>query len=147
MAGELAGNHSPEQLLSLVHDITEMCSGDSSSAATITGDAIFRKDCTDLVRRISLLTHLFEEIKELKKVVLLGSASITVTATTDSDSSDSGSWCSDLVLALNSAKRLLLVARNFRCNCSSVSFCRSNVFSRLRISWYILGFYFAKRCV
>lgn len=102
-AGDLAGDRTPE-LLRLIHDITGIC--------TVSSDASFRKDCTDLVRRISLLTHLFDEVKDLS-----------------SDSSCSGagsasavaSWSSDLVVALHSAKRLLSVARNFRSNCSSVS--------------------------
>lgn len=100
------------ELLGLVHDIAGMCggaSGSSSSGTAIAADAIFKKDCIDLVRRISLLSHLFEEIIDL----------------VDASTSSSGfatSWSSDLVLALHSAKRLLSVARKFRSNCTSVSF-------------------------
>lgn len=116
MAGEFAGDNTPE-LLCLVHDITGMCAGGDSFS--LTADVMFRKDCTDLVRRISLLTYLFEEIRELNKVNCSASSS----SGTVSDSEDS--WSSDLVVVLQSAKRLLSVAKNFSSNSSSVSF-RSN---------------------
>jgi len=119
MAGELAGDHTPE-LLCLVHDIAGMCV-DSSSAAPIAADAMFRKDCTDLVRRISLLTHLFEEIRELNSNNN-NSNNVVASASSSSSSSSAASWSSDLIFALQSARSLLSVARNFRSNCSSVSF-------------------------
>ncbi|CAL0312142.1 unnamed protein product [Lupinus luteus] len=131
MAGEVpAGNHSPEEILSLIHDIAGMCSGDSSTADAIAGDAMFRKDCTDLVRRISLLTYLFEEINELTKVVDSAATSSTTTDTGDSDS-----WSSDLVLALHSAKRLLSIARNFRSNCSSDGAAKAITFQFQSVTW------------
>jgi len=115
MAGEFAGDNTPE-LLCLIHDITGMCVGGGTDSSSITADAMFRKDCTDLVRRISLLTHLFEEIRELNKVNdSASSSSVTVSNSEDS-------WSSDLVLALQSAKRLLHEAKNFSSNSSSVSF-------------------------
>ncbi|OIV93291.1 hypothetical protein TanjilG_13118 [Lupinus angustifolius] len=117
MVGELsAGNHSSDDILSIIHDITGMCSANTPSAA----DAMFRKDCIDLVRRISLLTYLFEEVKELNKIVEFASTSST---TTD----DYDSWSSDMVLALHSAKRLLSIARNFRFNCSFVDLVRTQL--------------------
>lgn len=115
---ELAGDHTPE-LLCLVHDIAGMCSALSSSAGS--AGAMFRKDCTDLVRRISLLTHLFEEIKELKNNNDVGGSASSSSSYSSSSSSASSKWSSDLVLALHSARRLLSVARNFRSYCSSVS--------------------------
>ncbi|KAK7379904.1 hypothetical protein VNO78_34180 [Psophocarpus tetragonolobus] len=127
MAGELAGDHTPE-LLCLVHDIAGMCSAGSSSAAPVAADAMFRKDCTDLVRRISLLTHLFEEIKDLNHNVVLGSSS-------SSSSTSSNSWSSDLVLALHSARRLLSVARDFRSNCSSDGAAKAIVFQFQCVTW------------
>ncbi|KAK7362585.1 hypothetical protein VNO77_04702 [Canavalia gladiata] len=127
MAGELAGDHTPE-LLCLVHDISGMCAG-SSSGTAIAADAMFRKDCTDLVRRISLLTHLFEEIRELNKVVDSASSSSA------SASASASSWSSDLVLALHSARRLLSVARNFRSNCSSDGAAKTIVFQFQCVTW------------
>ncbi|XP_027346481.1 U-box domain-containing protein 11-like [Abrus precatorius] len=125
MAGELAGDHTPE-LLCLVHDIAGMCAG-SSSGTVIAADAMFRKDCTDLVRRISLLTHLFEEIKELNNV--------NESASSSSASASAASWSSDLVLALHSARRLLSVARNFRSNCSSDGAAKTIVFQFQCVTW------------
>ena len=124
MAGVVAGvaDLTPE-LLSLVHDISGMCggraaaSGGGSSGTATAGDgAMFKKDCTDLVRRISLLTHLFEEIRDLKVV----DASGELNASTSSTGSAS-SWASDMVLALQSARRLLSVAMKFRSDSFSVS--------------------------
>ncbi|KAK7252013.1 hypothetical protein RIF29_35683 [Crotalaria pallida] len=133
MAGELpAGNHhTPEELLSIIHDISGMCSGDSSPSAVNAADAMFKKDCTDLVRRISLLTYLFEEIKELNKVSESASASNTAAHS----HSDSDSWSSDLVIALHSARRLLSVARNFRSNCSSDGAAKTIVFQFQCVTW------------
>ena len=73
----------------------------------------FRKDCTDLVRKISLLTHLLEEIREFRAASA---------ATSDDVDVESLSWSSDLVVALGAAKRLLSLAGNFRSKSSSVSF-------------------------
>ncbi|KAM3693524.1 hypothetical protein ACB094_08G173100 [Castanea mollissima] len=74
----------------------------------------FRKDCTDLVRRISLLSHLIEEIGEFR--------SRSVDLDVEESESESESWLSDLVVALRAAKRLLSLAGNFRSKSSSVSF-------------------------
>jgi len=142
MAGELAGDHTPE-LLGLVHDIAGMCAG-SSSATPIAADALFRKDCTDLVRRISLLTYLFEEIRELHNNN--NGNNVVASASSSSSSSSAASWSSDLVVALHSARSLLSVARNFRSNCSSVSFLiYSNVnplgVSKLKLLRLILPFF------
>src|SRR4051812_15756929 len=120
VAGEFTGDNTPE-LLCLVHDITGMCAGGGGGggggdSSSVTADVMFRKDCTDLVRRISLLTYLFEEIRELNKVNCSGSSSSGAV----SDLEDS--WSSDLVVVLQSAKRLLSVAKNFSSNGSSVSF-------------------------
>ncbi|KAK9986324.1 hypothetical protein SO802_031275 [Lithocarpus litseifolius] len=71
----------------------------------------FRKDCTDLVRRISLLTHLLEEIREFRARPVDDAAS-AATATSD-DVDVESSWLSDLVGALRAAKRLLSLAGNF----------------------------------
>ncbi|XP_023879369.1 U-box domain-containing protein 11 [Quercus suber] len=76
----------------------------------------FRKDCTDLVRRISLLAHLLEEIREFRARPVDDAASA---ATSDDVDVESESWSSDLVVALRAAKRLLSLAGNFRSKSSS----------------------------
>ncbi|KAF9677413.1 hypothetical protein SADUNF_Sadunf08G0105100 [Salix dunnii] len=69
-------------------------------------DSVFRKDCTDLVRRVSLLTHFLEEINgQLGKLDALGSSS---------SSSKEMNWWSDLVAALQSANNLLSLAGPFQ---------------------------------
>ncbi|KAG5240463.1 U-box domain-containing protein [Salix suchowensis] len=69
-------------------------------------DSVFRKDCTDLVRRVSLLTHFLEEINgQLDKLDALGSSS---------SSSQEMNWWSDLVAALQSANNLLSLAGSFQ---------------------------------
>ncbi|XP_065856259.1 U-box domain-containing protein 11-like [Euphorbia lathyris] len=68
---------------------------------------LFKKDCTDLVRRISLLTHFFEEMRDSKAEPAPLDAS-------GSCSSSSGNWFSDLVDALQAANRLLQAAATFR---------------------------------
>ncbi|KAF7827691.1 U-box domain-containing protein 11 [Senna tora] len=130
MAGGVAGaGDRTAELLGLVHDIAGMCCGSSSSAA----DAMFKKDCVDLVRRISLLSHLFEEISDLKA---LDSTDLDASTSSSSASSASAtSWSSDLVLALHSAKRLLSVARNFRSNCTSDGAAKTIVFQFQCVTW------------
>ena len=96
-------------LLELVREVTA-----AGIAVGGTNDGVsFRKDCTDLVRKISLLTHLLEEIREFRAASA---------ATSDDVDVESLSWSSDLVVALGAAKRLLSLAGNFRSKSSSVSF-------------------------
>ncbi|KAI4357678.1 hypothetical protein L6164_001612 [Bauhinia variegata] len=135
MAGGVtgAGDRTPE-LLGLVHDIASMCSGPGApSTTTIASDAMFKKDCTDLVRRISLLTHLFEEIRDLK----LSDSGIQEmdASSSSSTTSTASSWFSELVLALQAAKRLLSVARTFRSNCSSDGAAKTIVFQFQCVTW------------
>ncbi|XP_025695117.1 U-box domain-containing protein 11 isoform X1 [Arachis hypogaea] len=153
MAGEVVGDRTLE-LLAIVHDIAGMCvgavgTGSSAAAAAptpplpaaIAGDGTFRKDCTDLVRRISLLTHLFEEIKELNKVADSASSSSSESggggaAASDGDGGGgAASWSFDVVVALQSAKRLLSVARNFRSNCSSDGAAKTIIFQFQSVTW------------
>ncbi|KAL0372699.1 UNVERIFIED_CONTAM: U-box domain-containing protein 11 [Sesamum calycinum] len=64
----------------------------------------FKKDCADLGRRVALLAHLLEEIRDSKKIqenVEVGS------------SSSFTSCFSDLTVALQAAKRLVSAANNF----------------------------------
>lgn len=71
------------------------------------GCAVFKKDCVDLVRRIALLKHLLEEIRDSGPLDVLPSES--------SSSTTSLFWWNDLVVALQAAKRLVAVA----CCCGS----------------------------
>ena len=80
----------------------------------------FRKDYTDLGRRISLLTHLLEEIRVFRARPV-DDAATTATATSD-DVDVELLWLSDLVGALRAAKRLLSLVGNFCSKSSSVSF-------------------------
>ncbi|XP_015882393.3 U-box domain-containing protein 11 [Ziziphus jujuba] len=109
MACEVAGDgedRSPE-LLKLVHDVV---------GVSIGGGA-FKKDGTDLVRRIALLSHLFEEIRDFKGTHLnfmpLDASTSSSPSSSSSSVSSKESWVTDLVVALQAAKRLLLVVANF----------------------------------
>ena len=100
-------------VLELVREVTA-----AGIAVGGTNDGVsFRKDCTDLVRKISLLTHLLEEIREFRAASAATSDDVDVDV-----ESLSLSWSSDLVVALGAAKRLLSLAGNFRSKSSSVSF-------------------------
>ncbi|KAK4763838.1 hypothetical protein SAY87_013276 [Trapa incisa] len=102
MAGYVAGDPTAE-LMELVHDIVRISSstGDSHKVSACGGGGdLFKKDCTDLVRKISLLTHLLEEIRD--------SISCSTSPYPPVDK-----WNSDLTAALQAAKRLLPVASNF----------------------------------
>ena len=70
---------------------------------------VFKKDCTDLTRRVSLLMHLIEEIKDSNQIDSAAS------------SSSENDWWSDLVVALEASKRLLSSAARFQARDSSVS--------------------------
>lgn len=96
-------------LLNLLFDIVGISAGNSRD------DFVFKKDCTDLVRRISLLTHFFEEMRDFK----VDSPPLDVSS---SCSSSSRYWYSDLLAALQAAKRLLLTASTFKSANNSVSF-------------------------
>ncbi|PON98188.1 Beta-catenin [Trema orientale] len=110
---ELAGDgadhrHSPVELLllKLVNDVVLVS----------VGGGVFKKDCTDLVRRIALLTHLFEEMRELKGELPpldASSSSASASASSSSSSSSRSSWASDLMVALQAAKCLLLLVAKF----------------------------------
>lgn len=81
-------------LLDLVHDISRIGGF---------GDAV-KKECNDLGRRISLLSHLFEEIRDIKG---LKKNSLSPS------SSDASSFLDNLTVQLKSARKLLLVALNY----------------------------------
>ncbi|CAI9296862.1 unnamed protein product [Lactuca saligna] len=86
-----------QSLLRLVRDVAR-CPGTGFS-----GD--FKKDCTDLSRRVALLSHLLEEIRDFKGDLRLLDESAS--------SSSSSSCLSDLTVALQAAKKLLVIAGNF----------------------------------
>ncbi|KAL9401751.1 hypothetical protein Peur_005600 [Populus x canadensis] len=91
-------------LLDLVRQICSV--GISVAGDKNKNDSVFRKDCMDLVRRVSLLTHFLEEINgQLGKLDALGSSS---------SSSKEMNWWSDLVAALQSAHNLLSLAGSFQ---------------------------------
>ncbi|GMH02042.1 hypothetical protein Nepgr_003881 [Nepenthes gracilis] len=66
---------------------------------------LFKKDCIDLGRRISLLSHLIDEIREFP-------GNLGPLEASASSSIPTSSCLSDLVFALQNAKRLLLFAGN-----------------------------------
>lgn len=72
---------------------------------------IFKKDCTDLGRRISLLSHLIEEIRDFK--LDDDSGPFDDDGSSSSSSSSSSSCFFDLFLSLQDARRLLLAAASF----------------------------------
>ncbi|CAA7052280.1 unnamed protein product [Microthlaspi erraticum] len=73
---------------------------------------VFKKDCADLARRVCLLTHLVEEIRDSPTPESDPSSSL-IPSEYDDD------WWSDLVVGLQSAKRLLVTATSFRARESS----------------------------
>ncbi|GMH20327.1 hypothetical protein Nepgr_022168 [Nepenthes gracilis] len=97
----MAGDGIKSQLHDLIKDVVRI-----SVSGGLKG--VFKKDCTDLGRRISLLSHLVDEMTEFRSDLgpLEASAS----------SSISSSCISDLLFALRNAKRLLSVAGNFDSN-------------------------------
>lgn len=93
------GENPVQTQLRLVHDVIRISSAGFSGS--------FKKDCTDLARRISLLAYLLEEIREIK-----GDFGV---------SSSSNSYLFDLSLSLQAAKKLLFAANNFDPKNSTVS--------------------------
>ncbi|KAK4785579.1 hypothetical protein SAY86_002268 [Trapa natans] len=121
MAGNVAGDPTAD-LLELVHDIVRISGSTSDSRKAVGGGDLFRKDCTDLVRKISLLTHLFEEIRDS-------------TGGSISRSPLEDKWCVDLAAALHAAKRLLSVAFNFDSAASSEGGGKKIAFQFQCVTW------------
>ncbi|KAM1797182.1 hypothetical protein ACFX11_037327 [Malus domestica] len=97
MPGAIAGGIDRTlKLLQLLNDVV----GASKFGDDVT--SMFKNDCTDLVRRIALLMHLFEEIRVFKDNEF-GPLDAS-TSSTNSDPTES--WVSDLVVALQGAKRI-----------------------------------------
>ncbi|OMO60576.1 Armadillo [Corchorus capsularis] len=114
MAGGLAssqqgGDASPAFLLRLILDVVSGNVGGSGNARV---NGMFKRDCTDLVRRIALFTHLLEEIRDFGPSDFdHGDAS-----SSSSSSASSSSWSADLAVALQAAKRLLSLAAAYNSN-------------------------------
>ncbi|GAB2296977.1 hypothetical protein Dimus_031081 [Dionaea muscipula] len=103
--GSNTGDAVVESLHDLIEDVVRI-----SVAGGFNG--LFKKDCTDLCRRISLLSHLVDEIKDFR-----GGVADSPQTHSSASSSSSSSPLSDLLSALQNAKRLLpLVAGNFDSN-------------------------------
>ncbi|XP_057765892.1 U-box domain-containing protein 11 [Salvia miltiorrhiza] len=104
MAGEetTVVNGAATLLLRLVRDVVRV------SAAGFSG--FFKRECTELGRRVSLLVHFLEEIRD----------SEIIQQNCEISSSFSTSGFADLSLALQVAKRLVVAANNFD-NSNSIS--------------------------
>ncbi|XP_023772498.1 U-box domain-containing protein 11 [Lactuca sativa] len=108
-----------QSLLRLVRDVAR-CSGTGFS-----GD--FKKDCTDLSRRVALLSHLLEEIRDFKGDLRLLDESAS--------SSSSSSCLSDLTVALQAAKKLLVIAGNFDQKISPEGLAKKIAFQFQCVTW------------
>ncbi|KAJ0237388.1 U-box domain-containing protein 11 [Hirschfeldia incana] len=104
---------SPASLLKLISEIAE----------TPLNAGVFKKDCTDLTRRVSLLSHLVEEIRESTPIDSAAS------------SSSENDWWSDLVVALQASKRLLSSAARFQARDSSDNAAKRISFQFQCITW------------
>ncbi|CAH8308443.1 unnamed protein product [Eruca vesicaria subsp. sativa] len=119
---------SPASLLLVIAEISEI---------TASAGALFKKDCADLARRVCLLTHLVEEIRdspaEKKKK----------TETEEEEECDGSSslvssecdWWSDLVVGLQAAKRLLSAATCFQARESSEGAAKRISFQFQCVTW------------
>ncbi|KAK1437665.1 hypothetical protein QVD17_03461 [Tagetes erecta] len=114
MADIVAAIHS---LLRLVRDVTRRSASGSA----------FKKDCTDLSRKIGLLSHLFEEIRDYQGDLRLFDFSA-------SSSSSSSSLC-DLTEALKAAKRLILLAGSFDHNTATDGTAQQIAFQFQCVTW------------
>ncbi|KAL8142042.1 hypothetical protein V2J09_015074 [Rumex salicifolius] len=99
------GTGEPEAILELINEIASL------SGAGGFRDP-FKKDCSDLTRRISLLSYLVEEIREFKGDL----GSLGSSPSSSFSSSSAPPFLSDLEFALQNAKRLLLIAATFNSN-------------------------------
>ncbi|KAK3040731.1 hypothetical protein RJ639_029253 [Escallonia herrerae] len=79
----------------------------------------FKKDCTDLTRRIALLSHLIDELRPMN----------------ESGSSNQGSCLNDLSVALHAAKGLLLAAGGLDPSISSDGAAKKILFQFQFVTW------------
>ncbi|XVE92056.1 hypothetical protein REPUB_Repub01dG0064400 [Reevesia pubescens] len=122
-----AGDASPSFLLRLVLDIVSS----NVAAGTAHANVVFKKDCTDLVRRIALFTHLLEEIRDFAGP----SDHDNDLPYASSSSSSASSWSADLAVALQVAKRLLSLAPAYHSNNSSDGAAKRISFQFQCVTW------------
>ncbi|KAJ4973728.1 hypothetical protein NE237_006902 [Protea cynaroides] len=94
MAGSREIGGYAQQLLNLAYDVGKIGGF---------GD-VYKRDCNDLCRRIGLLSHLFEEIRNSK---------VDTNVHSFTSPSSPSSCLRDLQAVLRAAKRILLVVRNY----------------------------------
>ncbi|XP_051144422.1 U-box domain-containing protein 11-like [Andrographis paniculata] len=99
--GETTALAAAPALLRLIRDIGRV------SGAGFAG--VYKKDCADLARRVSLLAHLIEEIRDSEKVRRNDGEG---DGSSSSSSSSRSSFFSDLTVALQAAKRVVFAANN-----------------------------------
>ncbi|VFQ66536.1 unnamed protein product [Cuscuta campestris] len=113
------GGESVEAALRTLQDVVRISASGFSGA--------FKKDCTDLARRVSLLAHLLEEIRDFDSNSLI---------TSSSSSSSSSSCCfSDLSIALEAAKRVLCSANDIDSKISSDGVIKKIHFQFQCVTW------------
>ncbi|XP_052206176.1 U-box domain-containing protein 11-like [Diospyros lotus] len=105
--------------LRLVHGVVQLSAQGFGGA--------FKKDCTDLSRRVSLLAHLLEEIRD--------SGCTLMPSDSPASSSAAASCLSDLAVAIQAAKRLLSVAGNFDPKISSDGAAKKIAFQFQCVTW------------
>lgn len=101
-----------QSLLSLIQDINRVSSNGFGGP--------FKKDCSDLARRIALLSHLLEEVRDFKGDLR------------PLDQSDS-SCLSDLTVVIKASKALVFAAHDFDPKISPVCFHYSTTFHFISI--------------
>ncbi|KAL0701428.1 hypothetical protein Bca4012_057550 [Brassica carinata] len=108
---------SPASLLLAIAEISE----------TPASTGVFKKDCADLARRVCLLTHLVEEIRDSPPPQESDASSSLVSYECD--------WWSDLVVGLQAAKRLLCAATCFQARESSEGAAKRISFQFQCVTW------------
>ncbi|KAG2321650.1 hypothetical protein Bca52824_014863 [Brassica carinata] len=109
---------SPASLLLAIAEISE----------TPASTGVFKKDCADLARRVCLLTHLVEEIRDSPPTPQESDASSSLV-------SYECDWWSDLVVGLQAAKRLLCAATCFQARESSEGAAKRISFQFQCVTW------------
>ncbi|KFK41527.1 hypothetical protein AALP_AA2G141100 [Arabis alpina] len=113
---------SPTSLLDLISSIIDI--------PTNTG--VFKKDCADLARRVCLLTHLIEEIRDSSPSQESESDASSSLITNECD------WWSDLVVGLQASKRLLSSATCFQARESSDGAAKRITFQFQCVTWKLV---------
>ncbi|VVA94879.1 unnamed protein product [Arabis nemorensis] len=111
---------SPACLIDLIAEIIEIPAN--------TG--VFKKDCADLSRRVCLLTHLIEEIRDSPTPEESDASSSLISYECD--------WWSDLVVGLQAAKRLMSAATSFQAHESSDGAAKRITFQFQCVTWKLV---------